>query len=191
MSCFYLYRRVTSSMYSRHCEGNRSWRCQVVDISVFICGHMSLQEPVREALEGGRCVLEGLQFGDDPGFDECDWEVDKHNLLAMSSTPPSTSNFLPPIPPPSIHCAPSATHLLPTPTSPIPPSLPSTVHSTPTCTNELTDLVDSLLFPTFLPPTPTSPPPSSDLTNMIDDLLFPTSLHSTPNALPPTPTSVF
>ena len=100
MSCFYLYRRVTSSMYSRHCEGNRSWRYQVVDISVFICGHMSLQVPVREALEGGRCVLEGLQFGDDPGsrIDECDWEVDKHNLLAMSSTPPSTSNFLPPIP---------------------------------------------------------------------------------------------
>ena len=73
---FPFYRWVASRVYSRHPQGNWSWKYRVVDISVIICGEVWLQEPVREALEGARCALGALQFGNDPGFSKHDWNAD-------------------------------------------------------------------------------------------------------------------
>ena len=65
-----------------------------MDVRIVIRGEVWLQEPVREALEGAKCVLGALQFGNDPGFSKHDWDADEYNsteslsCTSLSLNPP-------------------------------------------------------------------------------------------------------
>jgi len=62
------------------------------------------------------------------------------------------------------------------------PQKPSSQVSFTSSTSELTDSVDSVLFPPSLASTaPVSPLTSSELTDSVDSVLFPPSLPSTPD----------
>jgi len=58
----FLFRVVTSAVYSRCPYGNRSWRYRVVDINISVCGDVLLLEGLQDALEGAHSVLAGLHF---------------------------------------------------------------------------------------------------------------------------------
>ena len=200
---FLFYRWVASRVYSRHPQGNRNWKYRVVDISVVIRGEVWLQEPVREALEGARCVLGALQFGNDPGFSKHDWDADGYictESFSCTSLPPNPSSQVSSTPstskltdladhvffPPSLPSTPdvSSTSSELTDLVLFPPSLPSTLDVSSLTSSELTDLVDSVLFPPSLPSTPDdSSLTSSELTDLVDSVLFPPSL---PHILPST-----
>ena len=146
-----------------------------MDVSIVIRGEVWLQEPVREALEGAKCVLGALQFGNDPGFSKHDWDADEYNSTESLSCTSRSLN--PPL------------QVSSTPTSKLtdfadnvlsPPSLPSSPDVSPT--SKLTDLVDSVLFPPSLSSSPpdVSSPTSSELTDLVDSVLFPPSLPSSP-----------
>ena len=70
----------------------------MVDVSIVIRGEVWLQELVQEALEGAKCVLGALQFGNDPGFSKHDWHCDDYTdsvlfpLSLLSPTPPTVSS---------------------------------------------------------------------------------------------------
>ena len=108
-----------------------------MDVSIVIRGEVWLQEPVREALEGAKCVLGALQFGNDPGFSKHDWDADEYNSTESLSCTSRSLN-----PPLQVSSTPTSKLIL------FPPSLPSSPPdvSSPT-SSELMDLVDSVLFP--------------------------------------------
>ena len=96
-----------------------------MDVSIVIRGEVWLQEPVREALEGAKCVLGALQFGNDPRFSKHDWDCDDYTERFTCTALPLNPSEL--------------THLVDSVL--FPPSLPSTpAVSSPTSASELTDL---------------------------------------------------
>lgn len=147
-------------------------------VSIVICGEVWLQEPVREALEGAKCVLGALQFGNDPGFSKHDWDADGYNSTESLSCTSLSLN-----PPLQVSSTPFSelTDFVDNVLSP--PSLPSSPPDVSPTSSELTDLV---LFPPTLPLSPpdASSPTSSELTDLVDSVLFPPSFFSNTPSTP-------